>query len=82
MLETDREELKAAQVLMKQENNVQISDLVRQIVYLRKQLEIQKLQLPEMTHVQGLNQNINQSQKPKKRRENRKNANNKRQFSF
>ena len=82
MLETDREELKAAQVLMRQENNAQVSDLVRQIVYLRKQLEIQKLQQPEMTHVQGLNQNINQSQKPKKQRENRKKANNKRQFSL
>ena len=53
MLEQERETLKVAQKNLNKDSNEQVTELVRQIIYLRKQLEIQK---PDITHVHNLKQ--------------------------
>ena len=42
MLEQERETLKVAQKNLNKDSNEQVTELVRQIIYLRKQLEIQQ----------------------------------------
>ena len=82
--EKEREDLKSAHETIRRRNNEQVSELVRQIVYLRKRLEIQKLQQPSLTHVHNLNQDQDREKTPRKKRSrgDKKSLKNTKQFSI
>jgi len=91
LLETEQEKLKKTKEVKMKENNDMVSDLVRQIIYLRKCIEIQELQNPQadQTHVHNLigdNQGIFLGENPnktrRKKRDNRESKTVKHQFSI
>ena len=79
MLEQERETLKVAQKNLDKDSNETVTELVRQIIYLRKQLEIQK---PDITHVHNLKQEQRKKRSSDKKTKNEKCSPVPKQFSI
>jgi len=83
LLEEEQEKLKMTKEAKMKQNNDMVSDLVRQIIYLRKRIEIQELQHPQadQTHVHNLIKD-KPNKTRRKIRDNRESKSVKQQFSI
>ena len=83
LLEKEQEKLKMTKEAKMKQNNDMVSDLVRQIIYLRKRIEIQELEHPQadQTHVHNLIKD-KPNKTRRKIRDNRESKSVKQQFSI